>query len=95
MNPYFVAKYMFLTPPIVIILYDSDCISTPNISLITCESANTKCPHISEAIQQYYLPYLDPKISDNTENQAQIYLEVNKQIAGEIHYIFKMIKENL
>ena len=96
-NPYYSISYNECPQPIIAFskLYNSDCINTPFIALTTCASANTKCPHISDAIEQFYLPFTDPKNSDNSKLQAEKYLEVNKQIAGEMHYIFRLVKGNL
>ena len=65
---------------------------SPFIAITTCNTANEYCPFIPEAIQRFHIPFQDPKPYDNTHIQSEKYLEVNKQIAGEIHYIFKMIK---
>ena len=51
------------------------------------------CPVIANAKMQFHLPFEDPKKFDNSQLQQEYYLLTNKQIAGEIHYIFKRIAE--
>jgi arsenate reductase len=65
---------------------------TPFIAITTCNNADENCPFIPEAIERFHLPFVDPKAYDNTQYQSEKYLEANKQIAGEIHYIFKTVK---
>lgn len=67
----------------------------PYIAITTCDSADENCPFIPEAIYRFHLPYVDPKIADNTAHQKEKYLEINQQIAGEIFIIFKEIQQQL
>lgn len=73
-------------------LYNDAQNKTPFIAITTCNSADENCPFIPEASKRFHLPFVDPKIYDNTKFQSEKYLETNKQIAGEIHYIFKLVK---
>ncbi|MBE7629725.1 hypothetical protein [Tenacibaculum piscium] len=65
----------------------------PYIAITTCSSADENCPFIPDAISRFHLPYTDPKISDNTDIALDSYLNTSKQIAGELFYIFDMIKK--
>jgi arsenate reductase len=76
-------------------LYDSKENKKPFIAITTCSNADENCPFIPDAIQRFHLPFIDPKSSDGTKNQAEKYLETNKQIAGEIHTIFKIISGSI
>lgn len=76
-------------------IYDNKINNTPFIAITTCNSADKKCPYISEASFRFHLPFVDPKVSDGTKEQEETYLATNKQIAGEIFYIFKQIKKAL
>ncbi len=69
--------------------------SYPFIAITTCNSADQNCPFIPDAIARFHLPYTDPKISDNTDLTEEIYLKTSKQIAGELYFIFKEVKEQL
>ena len=75
--------------------YDNPNNSFPYIAITTCDSANEKCPFIPDAITRYHLPFSDPKVSDNTNLVDETYLNSSKQIAGEIFYIFEIIKNKL
>jgi len=96
-NPKYLIHYKNCTNPIVGFskLYDHENNKKPFIAITTCSQANENCPFIPDAIQRFHLPFIDPKIFDNTLSQSEKYLETNKQIAGEIHYIFKMIEKSI
>mgnify|MGYP002629216509 FL=1 len=76
-------------------LYDSEHNKKPFIAITTCSSADENCPFIPDAIERFHLPFNDPKMFDNTLYQSEKYLEANKQIAGEIHFIFNFIKNSI
>lgn len=92
-NPVYAINYKNGINPIIGFskLYDDDHNKKPFIAITTCDSADEKCPFIPEAIERFHLPFNDPKTFDNTLYQSEKYLETNKQIAGEIHFIFKTI----
>jgi len=75
--------------------YDHPDNSYPYIAITTCNSADENCPFIPDAITRFHLPYSDPKSSDNTELVSETYLNTNKQIAGEIYFIFDYIKDRI
>ncbi|MFY7671719.1 hypothetical protein ACOSP6_11595 [Tenacibaculum sp. MEBiC06402] len=75
--------------------YDNPHNNYPYIALTTCDSADENCPFIPDAIARFHLPYVDPKVADNTEHQNEKYLETSKQIAGELYFIFEEISKNL
>ena len=95
-NPEYSINYKGSSNPIIGFskLYDDPHNSKPFIAITTCSNADENCPFIPDAIQRFHLPFTDPKISDNTLDQSKKYLETNKQIAGEIHFIFKMIQDS-
>ncbi|WP_299014053.1 hypothetical protein [uncultured Polaribacter sp.] len=71
-----------------------DAINTnPFIAITTCNNADKNCPFIATAIERFHLPFTDPKFSDDTTEQSAVYLKTNQQIAAEIFYIFKTVKE--
>lgn len=59
--------------------------------VMTCTDADENCPVISGAVR-ISLPYEDPKVSDGTKEEAQIYEERSTQIATEMKYVFSRIK---
>lgn len=76
-------------------LYDDKENKKPYIAITTCSNADENCPFIPDALYRFHLPFVDPKSSDGAKNQAETYLETNKQIAGEIHTIFKIISDSI
>lgn len=96
-NPVYAINYKNGINPIIGFskLYDDQKNQKPFIAITTCSNADENCPFISNAIERFHLPFTDPKKYDNTTQQAEKYLETNQQIAGEIHYIFKIIQQTL
>ncbi|WBX74248.1 hypothetical protein PG913_03275 [Tenacibaculum pacificus] len=74
-------------------IYDDPNNAYPYIAITTCDSADENCPFIPDAISRFHLPYSDPKSTDNTDLVTEGYLKTSKQIAGEIFFIFNMIKK--
>lgn len=62
------------------------------IAITTCNNADENCPFIPEAKYRFHLPFVDPKFSDGTEKQEEVYLNINRQIASEIYFLFAEIK---
>ncbi len=96
-NPVYAINYKNGINPIVGFskLYDDEYNKKPFIAITTCSNAAENCPFITDAIERFHLPFNDPKTFDNTLYQSEKYLEINQQIAGEIHFIFKNIKNML
>lgn len=96
-NPEYLINYVNCVNPIIGFskLYDHEHNKKPFIAITTCSNANENCPFIPDAIKRFHLPFNDPKNFDNTLYQSEKYLEVNKQLAGEIHYIFNIIKNSI
>lgn len=96
-NPVYAINYKNGINPIVGFskLYDDEYNKKPFIAITTCSNAAENCPFITDAIECFHLPFNDPKTFDNTLYQSEKYLEINQQIAGEIHFIFKNIKNML
>ncbi|WP_299095126.1 protein-tyrosine-phosphatase [uncultured Winogradskyella sp.] len=61
-------------------------------AIMTCSSADQGCPFIAGAEKRIPITYEDPKISDGTPQQAEIYKERSVQIATEMKFIFSQIK---
>ena len=76
-------------------IYDDPQNLKPFIAITTCNSADQNCPYIPEAKFRFHLPFVDPKYSDQTAEQDEIYLQTNRQIAGEVYFLFKEIKQLL
>ncbi len=74
-------------------LYDDPENKNPYMAITTCDSADENCPFIPSATHRFHLPFVDPKHSDGKEKQDEVYLQTNKQIAGEIYFIFSNVKK--
>lgn len=96
-NPMYFISYKNCINPIIGFskIYNHEHNQKPFIAITTCSNADENCPFIPDAIERFHLPFYDPKNFDNTLYQAEKYLEVNKQIAGEIHFIFNFIKNSI
>lgn len=63
-------------------------------AIMTCSEADANCPFIAGAEKRFPVKYDDPKVFDNTLQQAEKYEERSNQIAAEMFYVFSMVKEN-
>jgi arsenate reductase len=64
------------------------------IAITTCSNVDANCAYIG-ANYCFQLPIEDPKHSDGTLLQEERYMEINRQIAGEIGIIFSEVKKQL
>tara|TARA_R110002126_G_scaffold291495_1_gene453195 strand:- start:26873 stop:27505 length:633 start_codon:yes stop_codon:yes gene_type:complete len=76
-------------------LYDNAENKEPYMAITTCDSADKNCPFIPSATHRFHLPFVDPKHSDGSATQEETYLKTNKQIAGEVYFIFSQVKKML
>ena len=59
--------------------------------ILTCSQADDGCPFIAGAEKRIPITYEDPKISDGTLQQTEIYKQRSIEIATEMMYIFSQI----
>lgn len=64
------------------------------VAIMTCSQADGECPFIAGAEKRIPITFEDPKVSDGTPEQTQIYAERSLQIATEMCYVFSMININ-
>ena len=62
------------------------------VAIMTCSQADGGCPFIAGAEKRIPITFEDPKVSDNTPEQTQVYLERSIEIATEMFYVFSQIK---
>ena len=62
-------------------------------AIMVCDSANEACPVVFGAKERHPLLFVDPKRSDGTEEQANVYDETLVLIAGELGYIARRVSE--
>ena len=96
-NPKYHIRFKESLQPIVGFskLYDDLQNKRPFMAITTCSSADENCPFIPDATDRFHLPFNDPKAFDGTDQQDEKYLETNRQIAGEIHFIFAAIANSI
>ncbi|MFS4454561.1 low molecular weight phosphatase family protein [Maribacter sp. 2304DJ31-5] len=61
-------------------------------AVMTCDSANEACPFVPGAEKRIPITFEDPKIFDDTPQQAEKYNERSLQIAAELYYVFAQIQ---
>lgn len=94
-NPVYAIKYDDNALPIIGFSkkYDSPFNPTSEFAAImTCSQADGGCPFIAGAEKRIPITYQDPKLSDNTPEQSQVYAERSLEVANEMFYVFSMIK---
>ncbi len=64
-------------------------------AVLTCSGAEKNCPVVYGADRRFALHYEDPKISDGTPFQKQVYAERSKQIAIEMFYLMAVLKRKV
>jgi len=62
-------------------------------AIMVCDSANEACPVVFGAKQRHSLLFVDPKHSDGSSEQADVYDSTLRTIAGEMGYIVRKILE--
>lgn len=63
-------------------------------SVMTCSQADTGCPFIAGTDIRIPITYEDPKVSDNTPIQSEVYLKRSLEIATEMKYVFSKTTTN-
>ncbi len=65
------------------------------IAFMTCDHADENCPHIPGAMTRVPLNYVDPKVADDTSEEALRYDERCFQIACELVYLMTRVAEKI
>lgn len=93
-NPVYVIKYSENSLPIIGFSKKYDSPFNPAsafAAIMTCSQADGGCPFMAGAEKRIPITFEDPKISDNTSEQAKVYAERSLQIAAEMFYVFSKI----
>lgn len=61
-------------------------------AVMTCSDADQNCPIVPGAEQRFSIPYVDPKVSDGTPEEAATYNERCAQIGREMFYMISRVK---
>lgn len=63
------------------------------IAVMVCSDADKGCPIVGGAAARIAIPYIDPKISDGTADEAATYNARSLEIATEMFYVFSAVKK--
>ncbi|MBK1896693.1 low molecular weight phosphatase family protein [Chryseobacterium paridis] len=63
-------------------------------AIMTCSQADGGCPFIPGAEKRIPITFEDPKFSDNTHEQDQVYYETSLQIGAEMFYVFSQVSQS-
>lgn len=97
-NPRYAVRFRDAGTPMI--CYSKVYSESPNpkedfCAVLTCSQADTSCPSIQGASLRVALPFVDPKVSDDTPEEAAAYDERCRQICREMMYLFSRVaKEN-
>ena len=93
-NPVYSIKYASNRHPLIGFskLYDADFNPQDDFAAImTCSKADGDCPFISGAEKRIPIAFDDPKKSDITPHQKEIYRKSSHEIGTEMFYVFSQI----
>lgn len=65
------------------------------MAVMNCDEADEACPFIPGAKKRLSLPYTDPKVSDGTPNQEEVYRNTCLEIGREMFYAMDLAKNLL
>ncbi|MDA0728559.1 MAG: protein-tyrosine-phosphatase [Bacteroidetes bacterium] len=69
--------------------------STGFAAVMTCSDADRGCPLVYGADARFAVPYVDPKVSDNTAEEAATYDARCRQIGTEMVYLMDQVHQRL
>jgi len=93
-NPVYSIKYSNNEHPIIGFSKKLDDDFNPKsefVAIMTCSQADGGCPFIAGAEKRIPITFEDPKVFDNTPQQAEKYNERSLQIATELFHVFSQI----
>ncbi|MBW8017672.1 MAG: protein-tyrosine-phosphatase [Planctomycetes bacterium] len=63
------------------------------VALMCCSEADKTCPVVEGATSRFAIHYIDPKASDDTEEETSVYDARCREIAREMFYIMSHVKK--
>lgn len=90
-NPHYQVRFAPDAPPIEAFSKRFDDPANPSadfVAIMTCSEADRGCPFVPGAALRISLPYEDPKVADDTPEEAARYDERSQQIAAEMLWLF-------
>lgn len=97
-NPYYLVYYTDDQEPLSCYSKTFDDPVNPQgdfAAIMTCSDADENCPYIPGVEMRLRLTYDDPKIADDTSQEAALYDERVRQIGRELYYAMRMAKRQL
>lgn len=94
-NPVYAIKYTPNALPIIGFSKKYEHPYNPNsefIAIMTCSQADEGCPFVAGSEKRVAITYEDPKLSDNTDLEKEVYLQRSNQIAAELYYVLSQLK---
>jgi len=64
-------------------------------AILVCDSADQKCPMVLGASKRIVLNYTDPKKSDDTPQESQVYLDKVLEMGREFFFVMNEMKQNI
>ena len=93
-NPVYSIKYALEKSPIIAFSKKYDDAANPKsgfAAVMTCSQADAGCPFVAGSEKRISIMYEDPKISDGTPQQQEVYTARSEQIAIEMKFVFSQI----
>ncbi len=93
-NPIFLVKYSEQAEPTRAFskIYSAEGNPKDNfVALMTCDHADKNCPVVAGSVLRVAIPFVDPKVADNTPAEAATYDERCHQIAREMFFLMKQV----
>ena len=63
-------------------------------AIMVCSDADSKCPFVPGAQTRVSLPYIDPKIADNTPQETETYLAKSDEIGREMLWLMSLVQQS-
>lgn len=64
------------------------------IAIMVCGHADENCPFIPNAEKRFAVTFDDPKVADDTPNEAATYDERLHEIGSQFYYLFNLVKND-
>jgi arsenate reductase len=97
-NPVYLIQFSEHTPPLAAFskVYGHEANPQKEFAaMMCCGDADEKCPVVSGADRRFALHYEDPKVADDTAEEAERYDERSLQIAQEMFFLMSKVAEEL
>tara|TARA_B100001996_G_scaffold377280_1_gene359671 strand:+ start:1350 stop:1976 length:627 start_codon:yes stop_codon:yes gene_type:complete len=95
-NSIYLVRYSQNKPEIKLFSKKINHINNPKnnfVAVLTCTSAEKKCPLVYGSDFKMTIAYKDPKLFDNSEIEEKEYLKTSYQIAREMFYVFSLLND--